>query len=50
MHVVRFYIILRGSVSVIHKDSLEDIDLGEEGEPRSVDRATLGNELVRLGA
>ena len=36
-------------MSVIHKDALEDIDLGDEGEPRSVDRATLGTELVRLG-
>ena len=40
---------MRGSVSVIHKDALEDIDLGDEGEPRSVDRSSLGTELARLG-
>ena len=45
----RFYIILRGNVSVMHKDALEDVDLGDEGDPRSCDRSTLGNELVKLG-
>ena len=45
----RFYIVLRGTVSVFHKDSLEDVDLGAEGKPRHVDKSTLGNVLVTLG-
>ena len=36
-------------MAVLHKESLEDVDLGEEGEPRFVDTSTLGNELVTLG-
>ena len=47
--VFRFYIILRGKVSILHKDALEDVDLGDEGEPRTVDRTTLGNCLVTFG-
>lgn len=47
--ICRFYIILRGSVSILHKDSLEDVDLGEEADQRQIDRSTLGNKLVTLG-
>ena len=45
----RFYIILRGQVSVLHRDAYEDMDLGEEGQKRRVDISTLGNLLVQLG-
>ena len=45
----RFYIILRGQVSVLHKDAFEDVDLGDEGQQKKVDRSTLGSSLVVLG-
>ena len=47
--VHRFYIILRGQVSVLHKDAFEDVDLGDEGQAKKVDRGTLGSCLVVLG-
>ena len=45
----RFYIVLRGTVSVLLKESLEDVELGEEGSNTHVDRSTLGNVVVTLG-
>jgi hypothetical protein len=44
-----FYIILRGTVSVLHKEALEDVDLGDEGQQREADRTTLGATIVSLG-
>lgn len=50
MYYCRFFIVLRGSVSVMLKDSLEDVNLGEEVlEPRNIDRASLGTAVVTLG-
>ena len=34
---------------MLHKDAFEDVDLGDEGTPKKVDRSTLGNCLVVLG-
>ena len=45
----RFFIILRGSVSVMIKDQADDLDLGDETlEARQFERAQLGNAVVQL--
>ena len=45
----RFFIILRGSVSVMIKDQPDDLDLGDETlEARQFERPQLGNAVVQL--
>ncbi len=46
----RFFIILRGCVSVCIKDQSDDLDLGDETlEARQFSREQLGNAVVQLG-